>query len=96
MEVSGLSTDFLLEGGPPANAVVDVSFFLREGEVLGLVGESGCGKTTLMMSLMRLLPANGRIVSGSILLNGIDLLTLNEREMAQVRWNEMAIISKVR
>lgn len=60
--------------------------------MLGLVGESGCGKTTLVLSLMRLLPANGRIVDGTVLLNGIDLLSLGEREMARTRWNEIAII----
>jgi peptide/nickel transport system ATP-binding protein len=92
LEVTGLSTDFLIKDGPPAQAVVDVTFTLREGEVLGLVGESGCGKTTLILSLMRLLPANGRIVDGTVLLNGIDLLSLSEREMARMRWNEIAII----
>jgi oligopeptide/dipeptide ABC transporter ATP-binding protein len=92
LEVAGLSTDFLIKDGPPAQAVVDVSFTLREGEVLGLVGESGCGKTTLILSLMRLLPANGRIVDGTVLLNRIDLLFLSEREMARMRWNEIAII----
>jgi peptide/nickel transport system ATP-binding protein len=90
--VTGLSTDFLLKDEPPAQAVVDVSFTLREGEVLGLVGESGCGKTTLVLSLMRLLPANGRIVDGTVLLDGIDLLSLSEGEMARMRWNEIAII----
>ena len=90
--MAGLSTDFLIKDGPPAQAVVDVSFTLREGEVLGLVGESGCGKTTLILSLMRLLPANGRIVDGTVLLNRIDLLFLSEREMARMRWNEIAII----
>ena len=90
--MTGLSTDFLLKDEPPAQAVVDVSFTLREGEVLGLVGESGCGKTTLVLSLMRLLPANGRIVDGTVLLDGIDLLSLSEGEMARMRWNEIAII----
>jgi peptide/nickel transport system ATP-binding protein len=90
--VCHLSTDFLLKDESPAQAVVDVSFTLRKGEVLGLVGESGCGKTTLVLSLLRLLPANGRIVDGSVLLDGIDLLSLNEREMARRRWNEIAII----
>jgi peptide/nickel transport system ATP-binding protein len=92
LEVEGLSVDFLLKGGPPAQAVVDVSFSLRKGEVLGLVGESGCGKTTLVLALMRLLPANGRIVDGTVLLNGIDLLSLNEREMNTRRWREISII----
>jgi oligopeptide/dipeptide ABC transporter ATP-binding protein len=92
LDVRGLSVEFLLKDGPPAEAVADVSFTLREGEMLGLVGESGCGKTTLVLSLMRLLPANGRIVDGSVLLNGVDLLSLSEREMARVRWNDIAMV----
>ena len=92
MEVSNLSTDFLGKDSPAAHAVVDVSFTLREGEVLGLVGESGCGKTTLILSLMRLLPANGRIVDGKVLLNGIDLLALSEGDMARMRWSEISIV----
>ncbi|MFN2141600.1 MAG: ABC transporter ATP-binding protein [Candidatus Promineifilaceae bacterium] len=92
MRVEGISTDFLMKESPPAHAVVDVSFALREGEVLGLVGESGCGKTTLALSLIRLLPANGRIVDGSVILGEKDLLALSEQEMSAVRWNEIAII----
>ncbi|MCB0206504.1 MAG: ABC transporter ATP-binding protein, partial [Anaerolineae bacterium] len=67
-------------------------FALREGEMLGLVGESGCGKTTLMLSLMRLLPAAGRIVTGSIEFMGQDLLDLTESEMSEVRWRNISII----
>lgn len=92
LEVAHLSTDFLVEGAPPAHALVDVSFRLREGEVLGLVGESGCGKTTLMLSLMRLLPANGRITAGAVHFMGTDLLSLSEKEMAGVRWKNIAMI----
>ncbi len=92
LKVSHLSTDFLIEDSPPAHALVDVSFTLRQGEALGLVGESGCGKTTLMLSLMRLLPANGRIIEGSARFDGVDLLSLSEKEMAQVRWKEISMI----
>jgi peptide/nickel transport system ATP-binding protein len=94
LEVAHLSTDFLIEDGaaPSAHALVDINFTLREGEVLGLVGESGCGKTTLMLSLMRLLPANGRIVDGSIRFLGTDLLDLNEKAMAAVRWKNISMI----
>ncbi len=92
LTVQGLSTDFLLEDQPPLHALVDISFELREGEALGLVGESGCGKTTLMLSLMRLLPANGRIVAGQVDFMGRDLLALNEKEMAAVRWKNIAMI----
>jgi peptide/nickel transport system ATP-binding protein len=92
LEVSQLSTDFLIDGGPPAHALVDINFTLRQGEVLGLVGESGCGKTTLMLSLLRLLPANGRITSGSVMFLDQDLLDLSEKEMADIRWKEISMI----
>lgn len=92
LQVNDLSTDFLIEDAPPAHALVDISFTLHEGEVLGLVGESGCGKTTLMLSLMRLLPANGRIVNGVVNFQKQDLLSLNEHEMNDVRWKNIAMI----
>jgi peptide/nickel transport system permease protein len=94
LDVRGLSVDFLSREGdfPPARAVSDVSFTLREGEMLGLVGESGCGKTTLMLSLMRLLPPNGRIVSGNIDFLKRDLLALSEQEMNDVRWKNISMI----
>ena len=92
LEVNNLSTDFLMAGEEPAHALVDINFKLREGEVLGIVGESGCGKTTLMLSLMRLLPANGRITSGQINFMNNDLLDLSEREMGDVRWKNVAMI----
>jgi peptide/nickel transport system ATP-binding protein len=91
LDVSDLSVDYV-GNGAPAHAVDRVSFQLREGEILGLVGESGCGKTTLALSLMRLLPASGRITHGEINFHGRDLLDLSERQMAAVRWKEMAMI----
>ncbi len=92
LEVKNLSVNYLNPNGPPFRAVSEVSFALRKGEVLGLVGESGCGKTTLMLALMRLLPPTGRIVSGQILLEGQDLLRLTEAEMADRRWAQIAMI----
>ncbi|NJN79460.1 MAG: ABC transporter permease subunit [Anaerolineales bacterium] len=68
LEVQNLSIHYLNEGKPPARAVEDISFTLKEGELLGLVGESGCGKTTLMLSLLRLLPSAGQIVNGKVFL----------------------------
>jgi len=62
------------------------------GQTIGLVGESGCGKTTTLMSVMRLLPANGRITAGKVLFNGTDLLSLSEVEMRAYRWKSMAIV----
>jgi peptide/nickel transport system ATP-binding protein len=84
--------EFVAKGQPPARAVADVSFRLRKGEMLGLVGESGCGKTTLMLALLRLLPEAGRIVGGQIDFQGRDLLTLSEQQMGQVRWKEISIV----
>ena len=92
LTVNHLSIDYVSRGQPPAHAVVDVNFTLNAGEALGLVGESGCGKTTLMLALMRLLPAAGRIVDGEIRIQGRDLLSLSEQEMAGLRWKEMSMI----
>lgn len=92
LEVGELSADFLVAGEESAHALVDINFKLREGEVLGIVGESGCGKTTLMLSLMRLLPGNGRITHGQIIFQNQDLLSLSEREMDNVRWKNIAMI----
>lgn len=92
LDARHVSVDFVSPGALPARAVDDVSFTLREGEMLGLVGESGCGKTTLMLSLLRLLPAAGRIVSGEILFLGHDLLDLSESEMEDVRWRDISMI----
>jgi peptide/nickel transport system ATP-binding protein len=92
LDVHRLSIDYVTNGQPPARAVEDVSFMLHEGEMLGLVGESGCGKTTLMLSLMRLLPSAGRIIHGQIELMEQDLLALSENEMADIRWKDIAMI----
>ncbi len=92
LDVRNLSVDFVTENEPPAHALEDVSFTLRQSEVLGVVGESGCGKTTLMLALLRLLAATGRIVSGEIVFKGQDLLDLTEKEMAGVRWKDISMI----
>ncbi|OGO36091.1 MAG: dipeptide/oligopeptide/nickel ABC transporter ATP-binding protein [Chloroflexi bacterium RBG_16_56_8] len=74
------------------SAVDNVSFDLQEGEALGLVGESGCGKTSIAMSLLRLLPENGRILTGNILLDGRDLVSLSEEQMRHYRWKRIAMV----
>lgn len=92
LDVRHLSVDFVAENQAPAHALADINFTLREGECLGVVGESGCGKTTLMLSLMRLLPAAGRITDGRVSFMGRDLLGLSEAEMAAVRWKNIAMV----
>jgi peptide/nickel transport system permease protein len=92
LEVRNLSINYVNEGQPPARAVEDVSFNLKEGELIGLVGESGCGKTTLMLALLRLLPSAGRIVNGEVLFNGKDLVTVGEDELNDIRWGGISII----
>jgi len=96
LSVRHLTTEFILQQRGArdrvARALEDVSFDILPGQTVGLVGESGCGKTTLLMSAMRLLPSNGRITAGYVRYNGTDLLQLSEREMRDYRWKEMAII----
>jgi len=92
LSVRNLTTEFHSPHAPVALALEDLSFDVMPGQTVGLVGESGCGKTTTLLSIMRLLPSTGRITSGSVLFNGVDLLRLSEREMRAIRWKEMAII----
>jgi oligopeptide/dipeptide ABC transporter ATP-binding protein len=92
LSIRHLTTEFLLAEKRIACAIDDVSFDVMPGQTVGLVGESGCGKTTVLMSIMRLLPSNGRITSGNIHFQGNDLLALSEREMRDHRWKDMAIV----
>jgi peptide/nickel transport system ATP-binding protein len=89
--VQGLTTHFRL-GGQTVYAVDDVSFTLEDGEALGIAGESGCGKTTTALSLLRLLPSNAEVVAGSVRLFGIDLQTRSEKALQRYRWREISII----
>ena len=91
LEVKNLKTYFFTEDGV-VKAVDGVDFYVRSGEVLGLVGESGCGKSVTSLSIMRLVGIPGRIVEGEILFNGKDLLKLTEAEMVHMRGKEMSMI----
>lgn len=73
-------------------SVEDVSFSIRRGEIFGLVGESGCGKSTTCRSLIRLIQEPGKIVNGSILYKGSDLVKMKERELSKVRGKEIGMI----
>jgi len=92
IEVKGLQTYLFTRSGI-VKAVDDVSFSLRRGETLAVVGESGCGKSMTALSLMRLVPSPpGRIVGGTITLEGRDLLQLDETEMRDIRGNDISMI----
>ncbi|NWG07147.1 MAG: ABC transporter ATP-binding protein [Chloroflexi bacterium] len=91
LEVKGLKTYFYTEDGV-VRAVDGVSFEVYPGEVLGLVGESGCGKSVTSLSIMRLISKPGRVDAGEILLDGEDLLKLPEEEMIKVRGNRISMI----
>jgi len=91
LEVKNLQTQFATRAGL-VRAVDDVSFYLDEGELLGLVGESGCGKSITALSIMRLVGEPGRIVDGEILFNGEDLLNVSEDRMRAVRGDDIAMI----
>lgn len=75
-------------------AVSDINFELQKGERIGLVGESGCGKTTLAKSLMRLLPENGEITNGEIIFKGEDLVTKTQEEIRKLRWKEISMVAQ--
>jgi oligopeptide transport system ATP-binding protein len=92
LDVRGLRTEFLTQDGI-VHAVNGISYTLREGEAMGLVGESGCGKSVSALSLMRLIPTPpGRIAGGEILFEGRDLLKLSDEEIRRVRGNQVAMI----
>ncbi len=91
LEVEGLKTHFSLESGS-VKAVDGVSFTLDYGEALGIAGESGCGKTTTALSLVRVLPGNATIVAGSIRLMGIELTGKSDEAMRRYRWREISIV----
>jgi peptide/nickel transport system ATP-binding protein len=92
LEVRSLTTRFFTEDGV-VRAVEDVSFEIFPGEILSLVGESGCGKSVTGLSLLRLIPTPpGKIESGELLFDGRNLLNLEEREMEKVRGNDISMI----
>lgn len=91
LEVDGLTIGYRTGKGL-LHAVEGISFALEPGKSLGFVGESGCGKTTLGMALMGLLPPNGEIRAGRIRFDGEDLLRKSEEEMRRIRWRKMAMI----
>src|SRR5215475_9808548 len=91
LEINNLRTHFPTRSGL-VRAVGGVSFYLDEGELLGLVGESGCGKSITSLSVMRLISPPGKIAGGEILFKGEDLLKKTDEQMRQIRGNDIAMI----
>jgi oligopeptide transport system ATP-binding protein len=92
LQIKGLKTVFNIEHGT-VKAVDGISFDLQEGETLGLVGESGCGKSVSALSIMGLIPSPpGKVVSGEVIFNGRDLLKMSPEERRKIRGNEIAMI----
>jgi oligopeptide/dipeptide ABC transporter ATP-binding protein len=91
LEIKGLKTQFFTESGI-VRAVDGVDLHVRRGEVLGLVGESGCGKSVTSLSIMRLISQPGKIVEGQIIFDNMDLATLPESKLVDIRGNRISMI----
>lgn len=91
LELQRLSVTYLSPTGS-VRAVDNVDLSIKEGEVLGLVGESGSGKSTLGLAILKLVPPPGKIVNGSILYNGIDILTLEDEHLQRIRGKEISMV----
>ncbi len=92
LQVRDLTVDFGTKGKTPFRAVDGVSFDVRPGQTVGLVGESGCGKSVTSMAIMGLLPKRGTKVGGSVVFEGTDLLTLTDKQMRDRRGRDVAMI----
>lgn len=93
LDIQGLKT-FFINPERTVKAVDDVSFSIKKRSTFGLVGESGCGKSITARSILRLLPRGGKVVGGSIIFEGRNLLDLSENEMRKVRGNQISMISQ--
>jgi peptide/nickel transport system ATP-binding protein len=91
LDVSNLSVDYVTEKGT-TRAVEQVSFQLAPGEFLGVVGESGCGKSTMLFGVAQLLPDAAQIPAGSVKFMGTELVGISEKEMRKLRWREFAVV----
>ena len=93
LHVEDLSVEFAMRDGTSSRVIDGLSFELKPGETLGIVGESGCGKSMTALAIMRLVPMPpGRIATGSIRLEGADLVTVDEARMREVRGNDISMV----
>ena len=91
LEVKDLDMSYKTIDGE-VEAVKKVSFSVKEGESFGIVGESGCGKTSVAMSLLQLQADNGKITNGEIIFDGKNIVGLSESELREVRWSGISIV----
>jgi len=91
LEVNDLTMHYMTRKGP-VYAVDDVTFHVGRGEAIGLVGESGCGKTSVAISLLKLLPNNAKILGGEIKINNTDVVPLNTKAMNKHRWKNISMV----
>lgn len=91
LEVKNLRTFYFTEKGV-LKAVDGINLSLEKGEVLGLTGESGCGKSTIMLSIINLVPSPGRIVGGEVLFDGKNLVKKSDKEMRKIRWKRISLV----
>ena len=93
LDINKLNVDFLTEGAS-INAVRDFSMHINENEIFGLVGESGSGKSTVIKSILRILPAPGVITKGEIKYKDQDILELDESELSSLRWSHISVVKQ--
>ena len=93
LDINNLNVDFLTEGAS-INAVRDFSMHINENEIFGLVGESGSGKSTVIKSILRILPAPGVITKGEIKYKDQDILELDESELSSLRWSHISVVKQ--
>lgn len=92
LAVTDLRMHYAANSTRPVRAIDGVSLSVSRGEVLGVVGESGCGKSSLALALMGILPARARVVGGTIVLEGRELVALSDEQMNAVRWDQIAMV----
>lgn len=94
LEADGVSIEYETRESGQLRAVDELSFTIHADEIFGLIGESGCGKSTVAKAVLGLLPRNGEIISGEIRLRGVDLTQLSKQELNKIRWQHISMISQ--